>query len=86
MTIKAKTLAANRLKNQREKIGVSQEMVSDLLGVHRATVGRWETAQIPMPREKQVEAHYWLHDGGPLAKRKKEIEAKAKLARKAKKA
>lgn len=36
---------------KRRRLGISCQAIANLLGVHKATVSRWETGKIPMSKE-----------------------------------
>lgn len=53
-------LTPEQMKSLREKRGWTQQHLADLLGVHRATVGRWEKSEIPIPMPSQISARWIL--------------------------
>ena len=48
-------MLGNNLKWCREKLGMTQAQLGNILGVSRKTVSGWETANDPIPLEKLME-------------------------------
>lgn len=67
MTAKRKALTGEQLKRMRERAGMTQQALADLLGVHRQTVTRWENGAAEIPTLAAISARWLLRPKPKLA-------------------
>lgn len=53
-------LTGKQIEKLRLRKHWSQQHLADLLGVHRATVGRWESGEVEIPGPAQISARFIL--------------------------